>query len=292
MSASRFAIRALAVAVALLVVGGCGGDDDSSAAATEPVDVVMTDHAYDVAGPVRPGGTIRVRNEGEETHMMIVGRLRDGATTDDVLEAFAAGDEAAATALVDEVGAPGNFLTPGHTLEVTAPDLRAGSYAMICFIGTEGDGTPHVFNGMAGTLVVEGDAAVQPAANAQYTVDAGQPIEGPTELAAGHHVFDITAGATDARSLEMSLWKLAADDTLESARARLNELIDAEVPAAGSGREAAQHLVGVVNAFGPSGRLLLGVDLEPGRYVLAAINTDDDAEPDGGTTEQITIVVR
>ena len=45
----------------------------------------MTEFAYDVSGPLRPGGTLLVRNNGQQTHMMMMGRLRDGATLEDAV---------------------------------------------------------------------------------------------------------------------------------------------------------------------------------------------------------------
>lgn len=289
-TASRCRLAA-AIAVAVSLVA-CGDDDTNSLGDTtvEPVEVTMTDHAYAVTSPLRPGGTLVVRNDGNETHMMVMGRLHDGVTLDDLLEAFQSDDESAADGLVDEIGAPGNVLTPGHQLEITTPDLTPGTYVMVCFFGTEGDGTPHVFNGMAATLDVEGNQVALADGDVSYAVSPGETIDGPTQLDAGHHTLEITASG-EAKALEMSLWRVDDDQTLSDVRDRVNELANADVPAVGSGREAAQHLVGVVNPFGDSGRLLLGVDLEPGTYILAAISTEDEGEPEGGTTEQIRVTV-
>lgn len=292
-TASRWR-RAAAIALATTMgLTACGNDDGGGSAGeaiVEPVEVTMTDHAYDISGTLHPGGTLLVRNDGNETHMMVMARLHDGVTLDELLETFRSDDESAADALVDPIGAPGNVLTPGHQLQITAPDLGAGTYAMVCFLGTEGDGTPHVFNGMAATLTVEGDEVAPPDPDAEYAASPDQAIKGPTQLDAGHRVLRITASG-EAKDLEVSLWRVDNDQTLAEVRNRVNELATADVPDVGSGREAAEHLIGVVNPFGDSSRLLLGVDLDPGTYILAAINTEDDGEPQGGTAEQIRIVV-
>ena len=73
----------------------------------------MTEFAYDVSGPLRPGGTLTVRNDGEEAHMMLMARLHDGVSLDDLLAALESDDESAAEALVDMTGAPGNSSCPG-----------------------------------------------------------------------------------------------------------------------------------------------------------------------------------
>jgi hypothetical protein len=291
MNTTRLWYPAALAVVATLTA--CGDDDDDGTAdeaTVDPVEVTMTDHAYDVSGPLRPGGTLRVRNDGDETHMMAMGRLHDGVALDDLLEAFQSDDEGAADALVDVIGAPGNYLTPGHELEITAPDLEPGTYVMVCFFGTEGDGTPHVFNGMAATLTVEGQRVTTQAADTNYTISPGKAIDGPDRLDPGHHVLDINATGS-AKQLEVSLWRVDNDQTLANVRDRMNQLADAEIPPPGAGREAAQLLTVAVHPFGDSGRLLLGVSLDPGQYILAAINTDDDGEPEGGTAEQIHITV-
>ena len=101
---------------------------------------------------------------------------------------------------------------------------------------------------------------------------------------------EITATG-EAAALEPSLWRVQEGETLAEVRNRVDQLADAEIPPVGIGLEAGEALVGVVNAPGAFGRVLLGVDLEPGTYILAGINTDNDGEPAGGTLEQVRLTV-
>lgn len=87
------------------------------------------------------------------------------------------------------------------------------------------------------------------------------------------------------------MWRLDEGETFEDARSRVDALANTEVPSIGSGLDAAESLVAIVNPFGSSQRLLLGVDLEPGTYVMAAIDQEEDGAEVGPTPELIEITV-
>ncbi len=78
------------------------------------------------------------------------------------------------TEILDDLGLPRAFMGPGESAEVTVPNLQPGTYALICFIPTEGEGTPHLAKGMVGQLeVVAGAAPAPPTADATYRLAPG-----------------------------------------------------------------------------------------------------------------------
>jgi hypothetical protein len=273
----------------VFALSSCDDDADRVSASPPAAEITMTDYAYEIPEAIRPGQTLRVRNAGDGLHMMLMGRLIGGATLDDVFAAMSSGDDSAVDALVEEIGAPATYVPPGREIDIATPALTQGEYVTMCFFGTEGDGTPHAFNGMAATFTVRGAPVDQPPADVEFTVTSGKPIEGPTELDSGRHTFGFTPDG-DAAELSITIWKIDPSQTLAEVRSHVNELADAEVPARGTGHEIAEHLVAAVYPPGESGRLVLGVDLEPGSYVVAAVDLDDDADFDG-TIEQTSITV-
>lgn len=284
----RFTLAA-AAAIFVLTLSSCDDDAGQVSASPPPAEITMTDYAYEMPEIVRPGQTLRVRNAGDELHMMLLGRLIGGATLEDVFAAMSSDDDSAVDSLVEQVGAPATFLPPGRAISISTPALVEGEYVSMCFFGTEGDGTPHAFNGMAATFTVGGTPVDPPPADAEFTVTSGEPIEGPTALDSGHHTLGIVAHG-DAAELSITIWRVNPGQTLAEVRSHVNELSDADVPAHGTGTDIAEHLVAAVYPPGEAGSVLLGVDLEPGIYILAAVDLDDDSEFDS-TTEQILITV-
>ncbi len=91
--------RPAAVFMAIALTGGlaaCGDDSDDEAttatttATTEApsgadaVDVTMREYSYTIGGDLKPGGTIRLSNEGKEFHLMALAKLKPGKTIGDV----------------------------------------------------------------------------------------------------------------------------------------------------------------------------------------------------------------
>jgi hypothetical protein len=96
----------------------------------------------------------------------------------------------------EELGSPGHILQPGQTQKLTVDNLDAGSYVMLCFLPTEGEGTPHFAKGMVGGFEVAEEAAdvEEPEAEATITLgDEAEPTGVPTELSSGEHTFKVTA---------------------------------------------------------------------------------------------------
>lgn len=312
---NRTGIVALSAVLALGLVA-CGDDDDDEPAApaesataaprgSATVTIDMIDHGYQVSGALIAGGRLKFANKGNEFHMVGLGRFKAGKTLADLqkvlrearpttAEGGAAGgeDEQGPTAeILDEVGLPGSFMGPGESAEVTLPDLQPGTYALICFIRTEGEGAPHFEHGMVGQLdVVPGQAPPPPMADVTYKVAPGKAVEGPATLTAGRHTIKFEA-APGSQQLEPSVVRLNPGATygqLDAAFIRLFE--SEEAPAKGAAKAAPGQVIFGGSDLQDVTSFFLTVDLKPGNHVIVAEDTDEDAP--GTPLELIAVRVR
>lgn len=297
--------------------------------ASDTVDVEYFEMGYRVSGPLVAGGTLQLRNTGAQFHMMGLGRLKPGRTLDDLRKALSEagppggggpqggeqpsgqGGTTTSTAgvraqsqgeeqqdptadLIDEVGLPGNFMGPGQSAELTVPDFGPGKYALICFLPTEGEGTPHFAKGMLGELEVVGGDAPEPTADATYRATPGKAIEGPATLTAGKHTLKLEAVGPGSEELEPSIARLNPGTSaaqLDRAFQQFEEQLQGETPPPRgiAGQLPGQLVIGTFD-FGPTKSFFVSLDFTPGEYVLVAEDSDDEADP-SPPRELITIKV-
>jgi hypothetical protein len=105
------------------------------------VDVSAIEYDFIFEPPSAGAVSFVMSNDGEEPHFLGLGKLRDGATIEEALEADDPEEFTEWTADSDVVG-------PGGEAVLTVDDLEPGEYGMVCFIPGP-DGTPHAFSGMA-----------------------------------------------------------------------------------------------------------------------------------------------
>lgn len=282
-----------ALLVLTLVFAGCADDDDDSGAqatttAAEPaggegqntVTIDMKDYAFDVTGSLKAGtSTVVMKNTGQEMHMASFGLLREGKTLADVQTALQSEDEAAFQAVfAEEVGAPGGLLHPGHTQEVTTPLLKAGNYALLCFIPTIGDGAPHFVKGMVNSLeVAEGDADVPTETDAEYTIDDGK-IDGPKSLGSGEVTLGMTA-AGDGPHEFFVVRKKEAATTFEDVDKAFTDLFEGDTPPPAGYVDSLPAVITAAVFDMPSGtEIFLKVTLEPGTYLIGCAYEPDPEE--------------
>lgn len=177
--------------------------------------------------------------------------------------------------IVEQIGLPGSFMGPGESVELTVPTLQPGTYALVCFLPTEGEGTPHFAKGMVGQLeVLPGPAPAPPTADATYKLSPGKAIEGPATLTAGRHTLKFEA-ATGSQQLEPSIARLNAGTSFERLETALNNIFESGTPPA---KGAATRVPGqvVFGGFdlGDVTTFYLTVDFKVGNYVLVAEDTD------------------
>ena len=193
--------------------------------------------------------------------------------------------------IVDDVGLPGTFMGPGEAIELTVPNFEPGTYALVCFIPTEGEGAPHFTKGMIDQLeVVAGAAPPPPTADATYKLAPGKAIEGPATLTAGRHTLRFDA-APGSEQLEPGLARLNQVATLEQVNTALNSLFEGEEPPAeGSAKNVPGQLIFSGFDLNKTTTFFLTVDLEPGNHVIVAEDTDEEG-PSDTPTEFISVRV-
>lgn len=182
--------------------------------------------------------------------------------------------------VAEEVGWPGNFMSPGESAEVSASNLTPGTYAFVCFVPTEGEGTPHFAKGMIGQMqVVEGTAPSAPSSDATYRVAPGRAVEGPATLSPGRHVLKIEA-ASGSEQLEPSLARLNPGTTYQQLDQAFTTLFESEEgpPPGAASRVPGQIVFGGFDLEGITTSYLT-VDLKPGNYILIAEDTDPEERP-------------
>ena len=276
-----------------------GGDADGEG--KEELTITMSDYAFSAAGALAEGGRLHVVNDGAEVHMMAIGKLKEGATLDDLRGALEGADPNAAEdptmefiEAEPEIGWPGGFVTPGNEVTLSADNLTPGNYALLCFIPTEGDGAPHFAKGMLGEMEVVAGEAEAPEPDATYTVTKGEPIEGPETLEAGEHTIEIASEGGGA--LEPQLVKASSpDQTVDEINDLINEKFGAyeseEGPAKGLGKDLGELVMFAGFDLGGLERVTFTFDFEPGVYYLATPDTDEEDSEGKVPDELIKITV-
>jgi hypothetical protein len=316
MTRNRRLVPLLLVLLVSALLAGCGDDDDDTASgsASTPtedaggegegegeVTVTMADYAFAASGALSEGGRLRVVNEGDEVHMIAIGKLKDGATLDDLRGALESADPSAEEDPTmeflesePEIGWPGGFVTPGNEVTLSASNLSAGNYALLCFIPTEGDGAPHFAKGMLGEMEVVAGEAEAADADVTYEVTAGEPIEGPETLEAGEHTVEIAAAGGGAHEPQL-VRAASADQSIDEINELINEKFGAfeteEGPAKGIGKELGELVLFAGFDLGELESVTFTFDFEPGTYYLAAPDTDAEDSEGKVPTELIKITV-
>lgn len=94
-------------------------------------------------------------NAGKELHHLIAFPYRKGATLADVKKAFKEEEgESSGPPPLDFESGVGTAVLEGGTRQVTPLELKAGKYALVCFISDRKGGPPHVAKGMISETTV------------------------------------------------------------------------------------------------------------------------------------------
>lgn len=131
----------------------------SASAAAPKADIVMTlvDYGFQTSTPITAGThTIQVDNKGPQPHEVVVARLDDGKTLDDLMAWFQSGETPEAIPMTKP---PARFMggiaamEPGMTEYFTA-NFTPGEYVLLCFFPDAKDGKPHLEHGMVRQFTV------------------------------------------------------------------------------------------------------------------------------------------
>jgi hypothetical protein len=261
------------LAVGTLVAGGV---PSAVAARSNDLTVTATEYSYRLKGHLHPGwADIRFVNHGSEPHMMAVIRLKPDVTLDQVNQALMSDDQSAAAAVVDApqdetYGTPA-LLDAGHATEVVTNNLRAGHYAVVCFVPAP-DGRPHFAHGMVRLFDVSGKRidAKAPHSNRTVRLTDGN-IKGVGRSVGQHATLKITNTGNAPHSF--SIAHLRKGKTAEDAVAYFGaEFSDQPVKGPAPG-----VLVGGVDSMQPGQTAFVRLDLEPGRYAYASTAGDEES---------------
>jgi hypothetical protein len=98
---------------------------------------------------------VRFENTGEQLHHALFLPLAKGKTIEDAEKAFASEEEPTGPPPVDFANIVGTTVIDGGIAQNISLDLKAGKYAVICFLSDRDGGKPHVAKGMIEELTVE-----------------------------------------------------------------------------------------------------------------------------------------
>lgn len=287
-----------------------GGDDgppgrsvaQEARAERNLVDVTVTDHSIDLPEEIPAGWTtFRFHNRSDEVHFGVLELLPEGITVqdsiDDVVPVFQDGMDriiAEDPNAFDEfanlpawyfdvvfMGGPG-LVAPGETAVVTV-DLQPGTYAVECYVKT--DGVFHSSHGMiAGLTVTEEESArTAPTADVTVTVSGvdGFAIDG--EFRPGRQTIAVRfadqAPHGNFLGHDLHIARVGDDPDLDALGTWMSWItgLDGTPPA---------HFLGGTHEMPADSTAYVDVTLRPGTYVLVS---EVDAPASKGLLETITI---
>ena len=266
-------MRLMAMAGVMLVCcAGCARPDSGSGteggtatAVATPPDVHFTARDFAFEGPdtISAGMTTLVlHNDGPTLHHLLLLRLEDGKTLQDLESAVSTmkpTDMPPSWAVpVGGVNPP----DPGSDTRATL-DIKPGTYAVTCVVDVP-DHVPHIMKGMIKGLTVvpaTGPSAPAPASDLTVTaVDFSFAFSAPPT--AGHHVIKFVNDGKQPHELEIV--RLAPGKTLDDL-AKWGQTYQGDLPGSSLGG-AAPMAPGVVE--------YIPVDLTPGNYVALCFVLD------------------
>lgn len=258
-----FAVKKSVLIVFLVLVvalAGCQMITSSETVDSGVPEVTFVGKEYAYEGPESiAGGWTRVTfdNQGELPHDLMLMRLGDGKTVDDVTAMLAS--EAAPPSWIEMVGSAS--AGPGTSSSFVS-ELKPGSYVMLSFSGGE-EGPPDAMQGMLQALTVtEATAAVDesdlPQADATISlVDYQFVVDG---LQSGGQTVKISNDGTELH--EAIMFRLKEGKTMADFQA----FMEASGDGPPEGEPPMEEAGGVF--LSPGNTTYTTLDLEPGNYIL------------------------
>jgi uncharacterized cupredoxin-like copper-binding protein len=226
--------------------------------------VEVGDYAFTRLPSSVPAGWTRIRlvNRGTTLHHMQLNRLEGGHTVREMLRDFTPGRPL--PTYLTGAGGP-SAAWAGQTIEVIA-DLRAGAYAVICWVPAA-DHKLHVQKGMIGQLTVTGAPTATPAA---------APVRADVVISAVDYNWVISKPVGRGRQViqfenrgpqphELVIVRLADGKRMTDARDWAERGQTGELPGA---------MLNGVAAVSPGHTAFVANDFTPGRYALLCFVPD------------------
>ena len=249
-------------AALLFLVAACAAPDDGPRV---PQEVTYTASEFAFSGPdtIAPGmTTFRFVNEGQQEHHLILVRIHEGHTVQELFE-FMAANPSGIPDYVTFVGAANSVQNGGITGSTI--DLAEGHYLMVCFIPDPADGMEHVAKGMSRELIVTGPRNEAPAPVASGEVRMSDYTYAFPVMTAGSHTFHMV---NDGPQLH------------EAQLIRLNDGVSAEqfmaALAPGATDPPPGSMLGGSGALSPGADNWWTISLEPGNYIFLCFVPDVD----------------
>jgi len=133
-------------------VTGEAGDAELPA---QPATLTAKDYSYEFKGLKAGTNQVRFENTGKELHHAIMFPINQGKTFADAKALFASDGPPKGRPPVDFGNVASTQVIDGGIAQNVELDLKAGSYAVVCFIQDRAGGAPHVAKGMISELKVE-----------------------------------------------------------------------------------------------------------------------------------------
>lgn len=250
----------LRLAALALLAAACAPAAEEAPAAPQAVTITTTDFAFAAPDTIAPGmTTITLTNAGAQPHHIIMARLDEGKTVDDLVADFNA-NPTSVPVYATWHGANSTVM-PGSS-STTTINLPAGTYALLCFVPDPADGAPHFAKGMARTIIATGEpnTAPAPAATAELRLS---DFAFTGDLAAGEQVVRVVNDGPQVHEVE--LVRLNDGATMDDYMAAMQAGPGAEPPGAPAGGTGALS-VGLENYW--------HLNLAPGNYLMVCFVPD------------------
>ena len=131
------------------------GDGTGTLASTSGT-ITASEYAFETAGPLKAGDVqLTFDNSGKEAHHIVGLPINPGKTVKEVADFLKEEDEASGPPPFSENGGFDTAILDGGAEQTFDAKLKAGKYALICFIPDRAGGPPHVAKGMVSEAVVE-----------------------------------------------------------------------------------------------------------------------------------------
>lgn len=191
----------------------------------------------------------------------------------------------------EEIGAPGSVLAPGASAKFTVDFLKPGTYAMLCFIPTAGEGTPHLAKGMANQFVVkDGTAGTEPQATQSVEVKKDQAPT-VTGLKSGETTFKVT-NADSSEKHEFAAVRAKSDATTQK---EIDDfftgLFEGDEPPSKDLSNAPGQIDAYIFDFPGGETVYVTVNLVAGTYYLGCGYEPEDADVNHGDKEYAKVQV-
>jgi hypothetical protein len=125
----------------------------STAEPASDVAVTLKEYTFEMPTELKAGAhTFKVSNQGTQPHEMILFKLAEGKTLED-LHAFLSNPDSGGPPPGEEAGGA-LPMAPGMRAWTTV-DLKPGNYVAVCFVPDSGDGKSHLEHGMLMPLTVQ-----------------------------------------------------------------------------------------------------------------------------------------